>query len=100
MPTPSPDIFLSYCRDDQATARLYAEALQSEGFRVWWNQSLRVGEAYHELTERALEGARAVVVLWSKKSVTSRWVRAEAKQGCAALRVTESIESPPESNVQ
>ncbi|MEO6081146.1 MAG: SUMF1/EgtB/PvdO family nonheme iron enzyme [Steroidobacteraceae bacterium] len=78
MTTPSPDIFLSYCRDDQASARVYAEALQSEGFRVWWDQSLSVGEAYDEVTERALEGARAVVVLWSKKSVASRWVRAEA----------------------
>ena len=45
---------------------------------VWWDQTLRTGEAFDEVTEEALEAARAVVVLWSKTSVKSRWVRAEA----------------------
>ena len=73
-----PDIFLSYTRDDQATARNFAEALAAEGFSVWWDVTLRSGEAYDRVTEKALKEARAVVVLWSKKSVESRWVRAEA----------------------
>lgn len=73
-----PDIFLSYNREDQATARLFAEAFIAEGFDVWWDVTLRSGEAYDEVTERALRTAKAVVVLWSPRSVVSRWVRAEA----------------------
>ncbi|HEY6454719.1 MAG TPA: TIR domain-containing protein [Steroidobacteraceae bacterium] len=73
-----PDIFLSYSRDDQATARLFAEGLEREGFKVWWDATLHSGEAYDQVTEKALREAKAVVVLWSKKSVDSRWVRAEA----------------------
>jgi TolB-like protein len=73
-----PDIFLSYSRDDQATARRFAEAFEREGLSVWWDQTLRSGEAYDQVTEKALKEARAVVVLWSKRSVDSRWVRAEA----------------------
>ena len=75
-----PDIFLSYNREDQATARRYAEAFQAEGFEVWWDTTLRAGEAYDEVTEAALNEAKAVVVLWSPRSVVSRWVRAEATQ--------------------
>ena len=75
-----PDIFLSYSRDDEATARRFAEAFEREGFSVWWDQTLHAGEDYDEVTEKALEEARAVVVLWSRKSVGSRWVRAEATQ--------------------
>ena len=73
-----PDIFLSYNREDQARAKLFAEAFSGHGFEVWWDVGLKAGEAYDQVTEKALREAKAVVVLWSKKSVESRWVRAEA----------------------
>ena len=73
-----PDIFLSYNREDQAVARRFAEAFAAEGFDVWWDATLKSGEAYDEVTEAALRTAKAVVVLWSPRSVVSRWVRAEA----------------------
>ncbi len=73
-----PDIFLSYNREDQARAKLFAEAFERQGFKVWWDVGLRTGEAYDQVTEKALREAKAVVVLWSKRSVESRWVRAEA----------------------
>ncbi len=72
------DIFLSYNREDQARAKLFAEAFEAQGFKVWWDVGLKAGEAYDQVTEKALREARAVVVLWSRKSVESRWVRAEA----------------------
>ena len=72
------DIFLSYNREDQARAKLFAEAFEAQGFKVWWDVGLRTGEAYDQVTEKALKSAKAVVVLWSTKSVESRWVRAEA----------------------
>ena len=73
-----PDIFLSYNREDQVAARRFAEAFEAQGFSVWWDVTLRSGDAYDRVTEAALREAKAVVVLWSKKSVESRWVRAEA----------------------
>lgn len=72
------DVFLSYNRDDQARAKAFAEAFEAQGFNVWWDVGLKTGEAYDQVTEKALREAKAVVVLWSKKSVESRWVRAEA----------------------
>jgi TIR domain len=73
-----PDIFLSYNREDAGVAKRFADALAAEGLNVWWDTALRSGEAYEEVTEAALRGAKAVVVLWSPRSVVSRWVRAEA----------------------
>lgn len=72
------DIFLSYSREDQARAKVFAEAFEAQGFSVWWDVGLKTGEAYDEVTENALRTAKAVVVLWSPRSVVSRWVRAEA----------------------
>ena len=77
-PSAARDVFLSYAREDQAAARIFAETLEREGLRVWWDAALRTGEAYDETMEAALKSAKAVVVLWSKTSVASRWVRAEA----------------------
>jgi TolB-like protein len=72
------DIFLSYGHQDHATARRYAECFEAEGFTVWWDSALRTGEFFDQVIEQTLNQAKAVVVLWSKNSVDSRWVRAEA----------------------
>ena len=72
------DIFISYSREDRAAARHFSECFVREGFSVWWDAALRSGETFDEVIERELRGAKAVVVLWSPRSVTSRWVRAEA----------------------
>ena len=74
----TPDIFLSYTHEDAATAKRFADGFAAEGLSVWWDTALCSGEAYDEVTEAALRGAKAVVVLWSPRSVVSRWVRAEA----------------------
>jgi TolB-like protein len=74
----APDIFLSYTREDQQAAQRFAEGFEAHGLSVWWDVTLRSGEAYDQVTEEALRTAKAVVVLWSKRSVVSRWVRAEA----------------------
>lgn len=76
-----PDIFLSYNREDQAKAKLIAKALSDAGFDVWWDTVLRAGQTYDEVTERQLHASKAVVVLWSSRSVRSKWVRAEATLG-------------------
>ena len=73
-----PDIFISYAREDVATAKMFAGAFSREGFNVWWDAAIHSGETFDEVIEKELRSARAVVVLWSPRSVSSRWVRAEA----------------------
>ena len=58
--TEVPDIFLSYNREDQAQARWFAHGFEAQGFSVWWDTTLRAGEAYDEVTEAALRGAREI----------------------------------------
>jgi len=72
------DVFLSYSSSDREAARRYADGLAAEGLTVWWDAALRAGETFDEVIENALKAAKSVVVLWSPRSVTSRWVRAEA----------------------
>jgi TolB-like protein len=87
----APDIFLSYNREDAARAKQFADGLSAEGFTVWWDATLKSGENYDEVTEQALLDARAVVVLWSAKSVISRWVRAEATEAERAGKLVPAM---------
>ena len=89
-----PDIFISYSRQERPAARLFAESFAAEGFSVWWDAVLHSGETFDEVIERQLRAAKAVVVLWSPRSVASRWVRAEATQADRANKLVPVVIEP------
>lgn len=72
------DIFISYASEDRGRVRPLADALQARGFNVWWDRSLASGQDYTAVIERELGKARAVIVVWTKSSVASTFVRDEA----------------------
>jgi hypothetical protein len=72
------DIFINYKREEQPVARKLADALESEGWTVWWDPKLRAGERFNDLIEKALKESKCVVVMWSKLSVESQYVKHEA----------------------
>src|SRR5574338_471809 len=74
-------LFLSYARADETFARKLAAALEQAGHTVWWDALIEGGAAYSRSISEALDTADAVIVLWSKRSVESDWVRDEAAQG-------------------
>jgi len=75
------DIFLSYAREDRETAEALASAFSSRGWSVWWDRELVIGTSYEFKIEEELAAAKCVVVLWSRDSVKSEWVRNEAGEG-------------------
>ena len=74
-------VFLSYDREDTDKARSIASALEKAGHSVWWDLHVRGGAQFSKVIEEALKAADAVVVLWSKQSIDSAWVRDEAAAG-------------------
>ena len=72
------DIFISYSREDQDKARQLAVVLEEQGWSVFSDVKLRGGEFFDDTIEKALNEARCVIVLWSKRSVRSSYVRDEA----------------------
>lgn len=74
-------LFLSYAHADQAQAQRLATALRRAGFTVWWDALIEGGSSYAATIRDALSTADTVIVLWSRQSVDSDWVRDEAAQG-------------------
>ena len=74
-------VFLSYDRDDADIARPIASALEKAGHSVWWDRHISGGSEFSKEIEQALEKADVVVVVWTRFSVESAWVRDEAGAG-------------------
>ena len=72
------DVFVSYARDDEPKARQLAKALTDHGWDVWWDRHIPPGHDFSEVIQHQLEHAACVVVLWSRASVASEYVRDEA----------------------
>ncbi len=75
------DVFLSYAREDFASAEILAAELERDGLTVWWDRRLLGGEYFHKAIEEQIDAARCVVVLWSRNSIKSEWVINEAGAG-------------------
>ena len=86
-------MFLSYDREDTDRARPLAVALEKAGHSVWWDRHIKSGAQYSKEIEAELKKADAVVVLWSKHSVDSAWVRDEVLRpaGAAVRSVLASL---------
>lgn len=74
-------IFLSYSRADREQVLPIIEALEAEGYSVWWDGLLKGGDRFLQVTEKALETSDIVLVMWTQTSVASDWVRDEATRG-------------------
>lgn len=74
-------VFLSYASEDRLLAAKIARAIESHGFTVWWDVDIPAGVHYPKFIEDGLKSAACIVVLWSRNSITSRWVRNEADWG-------------------
>ena len=75
------DIFISYSSEDLSRAEPLAKALEEQGWSVWWDRVIPPGKTFDQVIEEAVKAARCVIVLWSKRSIESDWVKEEANIG-------------------
>lgn len=94
------DVFVSYASPDREKARLLADIIAARGHSVWWDRTIPPGRVFDEVIQEALHAAKCVVVLWSKVSVASNWVKTEAAEaasrGVLVPAVVENVALPLE----
>ena len=94
------DVFISYASEDRERARKLASALEERGWSVWWDRKILAGQTFDQVIEHQLETAKCVVVLWSKESISSEWVKNEAavaaERGVLVPALIDNVKIPLE----
>ena len=63
------DVFVSYKAEDRKRVRPLVEALEADGYSVWWDEQIGGGAQWRHMIEAELNAAKCVIVAWSKRSV-------------------------------
>jgi integrase len=84
------DIFISYSSQHSDLTRSLATEIEAHFGEdsVWWDQAgLRAGDRFSPEITRALDEAKAVVVVWTTGAVASDWVYAEAVRAASQRKI-------------
>ena len=63
------DVFVSYKAEDRRRVKPLVDALEAEGYSVWWDEQIGGGAQWRHAIETELNSAKCVIVAWSKRSV-------------------------------
>ncbi|MDH3523410.1 MAG: TIR domain-containing protein [Acidobacteriota bacterium] len=74
-------IFFSYKSSDENRIRPLVQLLEDQGWSVWWDHQIPPGKTFDEVIEKEIKEAACLVVVWSRDSVHSSWVKTEAAEG-------------------
>ncbi len=92
------DIFISYSGEDKSIVRKMAALLESRGWTVWWDRQIPIGQKFDTVIENELNNAACVLVIWTRRSVSSEWVKNEAaaaeKRGLLVPVMLEDVKIP------
>ncbi len=72
------DVFLSYTRHDKSLMLALVDRLSHLGISVWNDEAIPGGARFETLINHHIDLAKAVIVLWTRNSILSDWVRYEA----------------------
>jgi hypothetical protein len=76
--------FISHSsKDEEFAHRLYAD-LQAEGIRCWYApENLKIGDEISPTIDKAIRVHEKLLLIFSESSITSAWVKKEAKEAMA-----------------
>ncbi len=75
------DIFISYDRLDRSRVENLVKTLEKHGLSVWWDRRILPGKSFDKVIQEAIDSSKCMIVVWSKQSIESDWVKEEASEG-------------------
>jgi hypothetical protein len=75
------DVFVSYSDSDRERVIPIIQLLGKQGWTVWWDRNIPPGKVFDRVIEEAIATTKCVLVIWSRASIESDWVKNEASEG-------------------
>ena len=75
------DVFVSYASEDRQRVEALVRIIEDIGLTVWWDRHLLSGDEWDQVIQTELAKAESVLVVWTRHSINSNWVRTEALEG-------------------
>ena len=89
------DIFISYAHSDKGFTEVLGREIEKLGWTVTWEHKVPGSWTDSDRT-REIEAARAVIVLWSRRSIENAAVLAEARNSAARGKLFPILIAPVE----
>jgi ABC-type branched-subunit amino acid transport system substrate-binding protein len=83
---------ISYSSANFDAVSAFADALLARGYTVWYDRhdlSSVDPDGYRAQISKAIDAAKAVIVVWSDTAAASEWVRAEAEHARRLRRLMQ-----------
>lgn len=85
-------VFISYAHTDEAIARRVADILHEAGLEVWEvTREILPGDNWAAKVDRALREPEAMVVLLTRHTMRSNWVRSEIEYALGEVRFRDRL---------
>ncbi|RYY17262.1 MAG: toll/interleukin-1 receptor domain-containing protein, partial [Chitinophagaceae bacterium] len=88
------DIFISYSSKDRAAIKRISGFFESEGWTTWWDRQIPIAESFEDVLMAELARSKCVVVVWSKNSVKSPWVKREVELALSSKKLVPVLLRP------
>ena len=72
---PYPYIYIQYCSDDVNEVLPVIDALNDEGFNVWYDDNFDVNDRYRSINAERLSRSAALLLFYSKNAARSKLIR-------------------------
>lgn len=86
-------VFLSYAHEDRDRVTPILHCFAEAGLEVFWDGDLEPGDVWSQVLAERLADASCVVVAWSRYSVESVFVRAEARTALNRFELDGALDS-------
>jgi len=75
------DIFISHAEEDRTRVVPLGPALEARGWSLFWAHGIPARRNWRDVIDAELAQTKCMIVIWSKTSIRSSWVRDEAEDG-------------------